>query len=265
MENLNNLIQTQELVTACEYDLSEWEQKKADIYNNRVGSLKGYDCPVCKNKGDIAVVVDGDYRMRDCKCAVIRRSMFLIKKSGLQGILDDCTFDKYQAKETWQQTVKNLAIKFVTDNEGKWFYIGGTVGAGKTHICTAIVGELLKQGKPSRYMLWRDDVVKLKALVNYAEEYQEAIQPFKDIKVLYIDDFLKTKSGEKTTTGDINVAFEILNYRYVNKDLITIISSEMSIDRIMEIDMAVGSRIYQRSKEYPVDLGNDKSRNQRLR
>ena len=42
-------------------------------------------------------------------------------------------------------------------------FIGGQVGAGKTHLCTAMVGEFLKRGISAKYMLWRDDALKLKA------------------------------------------------------------------------------------------------------
>jgi DNA replication protein DnaC len=263
MEQLINLsTQIPEHTTALECE--DWEQYKVDTYNKREGDLTGYDCDICKNKGDIAFVKDGVMTLKDCQCSKPRRSLKLIQKSGLSGILDDYTFDKYKIKEEWQKKVKASAEKFLTDNEGKWFYIGGISGSGKTHICTAIVGNLLKQGYPSRYMLWRDEVVKLKGLVNYPEEYQEAIHPFKTVKVLYIDDFLKTKKGDKATGGDINIAFEILNNRYVNKNLITIISSELSVEEVMNIDMAVGGRVYQRTKEYAIDVGNDKARNRRL-
>ena len=44
-------------------------------------------------------------------------------------------------------------------------------------------------------------------------------------------------------------AFEILNYRYNNKKLITIISTEQSIDNIIEFDEALGSRIYEMTKD----------------
>ena len=95
-------------------------------------------------------------------------------------------------------------------------------------------------------MLWRDDIVKLKACVTDSEEYSRQIKPFKSVQVLYIDDFLKGK----VTEADINIAFEILNYRYHNQSMRTIISSERSIEEVLDIDEAVGSRIYERSRGY---------------
>ena len=67
------------------------------------------------------------------------------------------------------------------------------------------------------------------------------------------------------TSADIMIAFEILNYRYMNQDLITIISTEKSVDEILEIDEAIGSRLYQRSKKYCIKLPSDKSKNYRMK
>lgn len=190
----------------------------------------------------------------------IRKSLNMIEKSGLKDLIDTYTFEAYKPKESWQNNIKEAAQRFVDDNNGKWFYIGGQVGSGKTHICTAIVSELLKKGYPARYMLWRDESVKLKSFITESEEYTKAINQFKKVKVLYIDDFFKNKPTE----ADILLAFEILNYRYINKDLITIISGEHDIDELMDIDSAVGSRIYQRSKEYCFTIPKSESKNYRL-
>jgi DNA replication protein DnaC len=54
------------------------------------------------------------------------------------------------------------------------------------------------------------------------------------------------------TPADVNLAFEILNYRYVNRRLVTILSSEKTIEEILDIDEAVGSRIFERCKGHYV-------------
>jgi len=113
-------------------------------------------------------------------------------------------------------------------------------------------------------MLWRDEVVRLKSLIMNKEEYFKAINPLKISKVLYIDDFFKTEKGKEPTTSEINIAFEILNYRYINNDLITIISSEKSIDDLLYIDEATGSRIYERTKKYCTYVKQDRKKNYRL-
>lgn len=199
-----------------------------------------------------------------------RRSIRRIEKSGLADMLESCTFDNFETVEPWQISLKQSALDYIGDNLGKWFFVGGQVGAGKTHICTAIVGELLKQGRSARYMLWRDEVVPLKASVTDDFQYAKLINPLKSVDVLYIDDFFWTPKDEggkakPPTPGDLNVAFELINHRYNNKNLVTIISCEHYIDALTDIDEAVGSRIYQRTKDYCNIIGRNKSRNYRMR
>ena len=141
-----------------------------------------------------------------------------------------------------------------------------TGNSGKSHICTAIVNHLLNQGNESLYMKWRDDSVALKkSIMGDSDEYVNLINRYKNVKVLYVDDFFKTELGKPPTSADIMVAFEILNHRYINQDLITLISTEKSIDELLNIDEAIGSRIYQRSKQYCIQLSSDKNKNMRMK
>lgn len=143
-----------------------------------------------------------------------------------------------------------------------------TGNSGKTHLCTAICREFLLAGRKVLYMLWRDEIVQLKANVNDAEAYRKIIDKYKTADVLYIDDLFKTgktadQQNQKPTAADINAAFEIINYRYNNPALLTIISTELSEDELLDIDEAVGSRIYERAKA--ITIAKDRSRNYRIR
>ena len=75
--------------------------------------------------------------------------------------------------------------------------------------------------------------------------------------MLYIDDFFKGSVSD----ADINLAFELLNDRYNSKRM-TILSSERSVEDILELDEAIGSRIYERSKGFYARLP---AKNWRLR
>ena len=138
-----------------------------------------------------------------------------------------------------------------------------TGNSGKTHICTAIAGHYIKAGKEVKYMLWCEEAKKLKALVN-DKSYQDLIRIYKTVDVLYIDDFLKVKSGESPTPADINLAFEIINHRLIENNKITIISSEKKLDELMEYDEATMSRIYQKTGVYKLNINKDISKNYRL-
>lgn len=253
----------------------EYEQFKVDGLNATEGNRNeedGYNCPVCKNKGYVFKVVeyeDGSFShvCADCKCAEIRRSIMRMKRSGLKDIIKDYTFDKFDATEPWQQTIKNAAMGYAKNPEG-WFYLGGQSGCGKTHLCTAICREFLLEGKQVVYMLWRDEIATIKSLAMDAEERQKTVDRFKQCEVLYIDDLFKTGrnpdgSEPKPTAADINAAFEIINYRYNNPALLTIISSELNEDELLDIDEAVGGRIFERSKS--ISIAKDRARNYRIR
>jgi DNA replication protein DnaC len=190
-----------------------------------------------------------------------------MKRSGLKDIIKDYTFDKFIDTEPWQKAVKAAAMEYAKHPEG-WFFLGGQSGAGKTHLCTAICREFLLAGKQVRYMLWRDDIVKIKGAVTDSVEYSNAIDKYKRVDVLYIDDLFKTgkaadNSVQKPTAADINVAFEIINYRYNNPSLLTIISSELTEDELMDIDEAIGGRIYERAKS--ISIAKNRDRNYRIK
>ncbi len=243
----------------------ENEKAKIDAMNELPGNLKGDDCPLCKNRGYIAYfdTEDCTIRNRKCSCMAKREALRILEQSGLSDSLERCTFESYSTPKEWQRRAKALAERFVANPDG-WFIATGGVGSGKTHLCTAICEKLIKSGVPTRYMQWRSDAPRLKALVNDREDYEAMINPFKRIQCLYIDDFFKTaksvnlRTGREEvvqpTEGDINLAFEILNERYNNAKLITIISSEKSISEILGIDEAVGSRIYERSKNFLLEI-----------
>ena len=249
----------------------DWEQARVDSFNTSYGTRNeedGHECKLCRNKAIIAHLEDrpdGSFRMvyTSCKCEEIRRSIMRMKRSGLKDIIKDYTFDKFIASEPWQKSIKEAAMEYAKDPHG-WFFLGGQSGAGKTHLCTAICREFLLEGKRVMYMLWRDEIVKIKSAAMDSEELTNILQKYKTTDVLYIDDLFKTgkdkdNSIQKPTVADINYAFEIINYRYNNPSLLTIISSELTEDELLDIDEAIGGRIYERSKSFTIAKNRDRN------
>lgn len=248
------------------YDLAEFNRKKAEIYNAREGSLTGKDCSLCHNKGQIMIVrEDGTTAIRECKCMAFRNSLRRLERSGLRPLVSRCTFDRFETPEQWQREALRRAKDYAKAPEGRWFLAAGQPGSGKTHLCVAICRELMLRGLETRYMLWRDEIPGLKAAINDSNEYQRLIEPLKRVPVLYIDDFLKTGKGDEPTAADLNVAFELLNARYINRELVTILSTEWIMSALLALDEAVGSRIYERTKESKIIIERDGSRNWRMR
>ena len=255
--------------------LSKTEElkRKAEQYNASLGDLNKYedanrygvyDCPKCLNRGFFAFPGDdGVLHFEECACMATRESLRYIRRSGLSELLARYTLEAWQCREPWQKNLLDMVNRYAESPEG-WFCLSGTPGTGKTHLCTALCGLLMERGFQARYMLWKDVSTKAKAVVNDNEAYQELVEPLKSVRVLYIDDLFKTgkavnrvtgqREAVSPTTGDINLAFEILNARYCDSRLLTIISTEMSLGQILDIDEAVGSRIVERTRGYYQDL-----------
>ena len=207
--------------------------------------LDNVDCKECNNTGRILYEKDGTLYSRECQCMPKRRSLRRIKNSGLSDMMNRYSFDNYETPDETLRKTKAKAVAYVSE-ASSWFYIAGRSGSGKSHICTAICSELIKTGKDVYYMSWRDESTAIKACVTDTDAYESKMKKLKTVDILYIDDFLKGSD----TDADIRLAFEIINSRYNDTKLRTIISSERDITELLERDEALGGRIYERAKGY---------------
>lgn len=205
--------------------------------------LGGVDCPICNNTGHLLYRKDGITYAKECECMNKRRFLRRVKKSGMDDMLSRYTFDLYETPTAEWADIKQTAEAFCEAENG-WFFICGQSGSGKTHICTAICSKLIDKCDVY-YMAWRDESRQLKALMN-TEELDQRLDQLKRVEVLYIDDFLKGGAND----ADIRLAFEIINARYNDTRLRTIISTEATLETLLRIDEALGSRIIERSRGY---------------
>ncbi len=212
----------------------------------------------------------GRNQVRPCSCMEAKKAQKALEKSGLSKVVNSLTFTTFIPKEPWQQTMKTLGEKYVKDilkGGNPWFFIGGQVGSGKTHICSAICGELLKANFPVRYMVWPSEAGKMKGAALDYEKKSELMYPFLHTEVLYIDDFFKTANrgqAPQATEADVKLAFELLNYRY-NVQLPTLISCEWPLEALFAIDEGTISRIYEQSRGYRLTIDKDLKKNYRLK
>lgn len=176
----------------------------------------------------------------------IRRSIRRIRKSGMEDMLKRYSFPNYETPDGERLKIL-LAAKDFAEADTGWWYISGRSGSGKTHICTAICSRFIERGKETYYMKWRDESRQLKALIN-TDEIEKPLDKLKRVPVLYIDDFFKGGCNE----ADVRLAFEIINARYNDSRLRTVISSELGIEDLLDIDEALGGRIKERSRGYLV-------------
>lgn len=242
---------------------SEFLKNKVARYNKSKGTLQDYNCDKCNNRGDIAIIIDdgaGNYyeSLIECECMKIRRTLSMIKVSGLSKAFERYQFENYQTENELQANIKNKALDYLVNGLNDWWYIGGQVGSGKTHICTAIVREKIKNFIPTRYIVWSEAIDEIKNQLRQNNDLSVKMEELKRVELLYIDDLLKYEP----TKFELQVLFDIINYRY-NNELQTIISSEKSVNEIIKIDEAIGSRIFERAKRYCLNVEKDESKNWR--
>lgn len=172
------------------------------------------------------------------------------------------TFKEFKAMEEWQKNILKQAIDYVKHFEDNWFYIGGQIGAGKTHICTAILRNIGELNNISyTYIKCDEELEKLKQLTyDNPEEYGNVMYRLKNTRLLFIDDFFR----KLPTEVDKAKMFDIINFRYLNNKP-CIFSSEKSLPEILNIDEAIGSRIFEMAKKFNVEIGKDMSKNYRLK
>ncbi|MBR1750016.1 MAG: ATP-binding protein [Ruminococcus sp.] len=271
MQTLQQVLDQNETLTARgidqqnfkkdDYFNREYYERRARAFNSaRVPSTDGIECDICGNKELIQYVLEEDGRFYEqcelCACVERRNAKRKIAKSGLEKNIDET--GEYEVHNEWQKVIKAKADKFVTQNKDRCFYIGGQSGAGKTHISTLISKKLMEEGKPLLYCKWTELMDKLN---NWNNELRDSLyDDVTTIKVLYLDDFFKPIGSNPYTRAEIRTTFEIIDRRYVNSDLITIISSELTSDRINAIDTALARRIIEMAGEYITDISNDTSK-----
>lgn len=233
-------------------------QDKVRYWNSLEGELQGYNCDKCKNKGMIAFIDENNYESTyECSCMNIRKKDDYIKKSGIADEIKIRTFDNFVADEEWQVKMKSIVIRYAHNPEG-WLFVAGQSGCGKSHLCIAASGVILNSGTELMYTRWETIFKKLNAVKFDDDKYSRIVHKLKHVKVLFIDDLFKSEKM------NLDVAFEIINSRYIAR-IPTIITSEKMIEDIMLIDEGIAGRIKEMSEHNIVQILKKNGRNYRLR
>lgn len=148
----------------------------------------------------------------------------------------------------------------------------GQPGAGKTHLLTAVANNFIQ--KKVIPVLYFPYVEGFNDLRDDFEKLEVKLQRMKEVDVLFIDDLFKpvnirTREGivqkPQATEWELKQLFSVINYRYLNHKPI-MISSELDIDKMLDLDEALATRIAEMCENYMVVIkGDKKSLNHRLR
>lgn len=225
------------------------------------------DCPVCGNKG-ILLRWDRELQARvsqTCDCEQARRSIRRLDRSGVCRDWREKRIDNFVVSDGWQKVLRQAVENYIQDKNRGWLFVSGQSGCGKTHLCTAAFVALVRSGMSGRYVRWIELAQKLDGAYFHNGEFESLVKPFMTCRILYLDDLFKTRGNEVVSDRVFQNAMRILDARYQNPDLLTILSTEWTLDRLIAFDEALGGRIAERCGKYIVQVAQVDGRNYRLK
>ena len=224
-------------------------------------------CSKCMDTGWILIDrVHSAPHVRSCECRDIERIKNQWKAAGINAEKSKQTFGSFEVWNNYSQKAKDAATAYYKDFQTirslrrNSIMLCGQVGSGKTHLCVALALNFLNKNIKVVYMPYRDIITSIKQNMLDDEYYKKTVSKYQTCDVLLVDDLFKGKINE----SDINIMFEILNYRYLNQ-LPIIVSTEFTVEKLLTFDEGIGSRIYEMCKDYIVEIGRDKNNNYRLK
>ena len=215
-----------------------------------------YKCNKCR---DLTFIIN-DGVATPCECRIVKEAKDILRKSGISEEFRNKNFENFKTINDSQAiNAYNKAIKYsnnfhiIKNNTQNSIMFMGQSGSGKTHLSLSIANVLMDNGVGVVYMGYRDVITQIKQNIMDEVYYNKIMNRYKNAKVLLIDDLFKGSISK----SDINIMFELINHRYFNK-LPVIVSTELSIENLVNIDEALGSRLIEMSKDFLVGIRNKK-------
>jgi len=229
--------------------------------------MSSYNCDKCRDSGWILVPQPHSAPLAlSCECREVAMAKNQWIAAGINPELTELTFANFKVWNQSSQKAKDTAISYyksfenIRKNRINSILFCGQCGGGKTHLSVALGVNFMKKKIKVVYMPYRDVITKIKQNMLDSEYYGRLISKYKSCDVLLIDDLFKGKINE----SDINIIFEIINYRYMNC-LPIIVSTELTVDKLLSFDEGTGSKIYELCKSYVVEIEKKRENNYRLR
>lgn len=214
-------------------------------------------CQKCGGKGFIEYERNGYQFVKECECMELKNAQDRLKRSGISDEFQKKGFKNFNDRGMdVLKKAKAIGLQYCKDfpeirnTRRNSVLYQGQVGSGKTHLSMAICNNIMTVHKVGcLYMSYREEVTKIKQTVTDSINYEHAIRRFKNAPVLMIDDLLKGKN----TDADVNILFEIINYRYLNY-LPMVISTEKTTDELLEFDEGTMSRIIEMARGHQIEI-----------
>lgn len=223
-----------------------------------------YKCNICKDKGYL--LNDKHQFIGYCECHKKKQALKYLKSSNLEHVYKKYTFENWKTPTNWHKEYKQQVIKFAKQPSNAFLYLAQS-GNGKTHLLSALTVYLIGQGKSGLYVKWQEEIAHAKR--NYWTMSAELVERMKTVEVLYLDDFLKGENLNDIHKEETRLAFEIIDARYINPNLITIVSSEWNIVDLGRYNEALIGRLVEMAggigSSNIIDSGYKQDGNWRLR
>jgi DNA replication protein DnaC len=226
-----------------------------------------YKCDKCRDTGWILTEREHYAPLATtCECTEKERVASQWKVAGINPEACKLTFTNFEIWNDSSKKARDAALSYYTNfnnlrkDKMNSIMFCGQVGSGKTHLSIALALNFLRKNMKVVYMPYRDVITPIKQNVKDGEYYQRCISKYKTCEILLIDDLFKGS----ITNSDINIMFEIINYRELNC-LPIIVSTELLEEELLSLDGGVGSRISKMCEHYTVKMERDKRNNYRLR
>ena len=225
---------------------------------------KKHECPKCK---DQLGYIEGEWPnevWKRCSCIEWRRAQRLMKSSDITDEFKKLGFKNFQTEGKLPviQDAYDCALEYfqefqqIRSERANSIALLGQPGAGKTHLLTAISNNLItKLQVPVLYFPYVEGFNDLK---DDFDKLEEKLERMKQVDVLFIDDLFKPVKGKpRATEWQAEQTYSVVNYRYLNHKPI-LVSSELTVDELIDVDEALGTRIYQMCQDFTVVIKGDK-------
>lgn len=213
-----------------------------------------YQCKKCRDLGYIFQEDEKGYTVATpCECIEKRQIKEKLEGCGLTDSFKKKTFSTFKTDTEHQKQAKLRAMSYCKKfkEEKGSFLLTGNPGTGKTHLGIAIMMQLVNQNVGCRYAEYISLIMRLKQCCMDPINYNKEINEYKNCTVLFLDDLLKGQTSE----ADRKYIYEIINYRYMTEKPI-IVSTEKSLDELMNYDAAITSRIIEMCRENIIEFKN---------
>lgn len=213
------------------------------------------ECEVCRDKEWVFWRDEaGEMQMKPCICQLKKQAKKFMMLSGISKSYESKSFDNFVSDDLETKKAKETALKYAQDFRGKNLILTGLTGSGKTHLAIGVIKGIIDQGVMAKYVGYRDLVNDLK--FSGDEERTKRLKKYTGCAIIFIDDLFKGKPSD----ADINVLYEVINDRYT-KRLGTVITTELSINQINDIEPSIAGRLVEYAEGYIVQMSH---RNRRL-